>query len=332
LEVAQRIDALRGKGLDPFELRILELLEQPVVLTPVELGYLEGMERRIGGWGRYSGGVAARTTFSQIICDDSRYNATNSSFWLYSTKLSGGYEMSDISGIIGTLSGFTVAFIADPIKKSIQNLIDVRLLRKAIYCELLSIYDRSVSYLRHKESLYSELDVSHFKTISDVLELFVQLDKKAFLYAKEQQPLLFYRLDEAVLISIVFSEIDYYQRLEKEHTQELNDMELVITKYATLFKESFERLFTHKSFDKNLLFKLSKGLRCQDSLRLLFSIAKSKPWCSSLKIYLKKYTRCIPRRCALTFFSDPNNFSTIWSMDTGRLSLYDNSPILAPSG
>jgi hypothetical protein len=46
LEVAQRIDALRGKGLDPFELRILELLEQPVVLTPVELEYLEGIEMR----------------------------------------------------------------------------------------------------------------------------------------------------------------------------------------------------------------------------------------------------------------------------------------------
>jgi hypothetical protein len=47
LEVAQRIDALRGRSLDPFELRILELLEQPVVLTPVELGYLEGIEGRV---------------------------------------------------------------------------------------------------------------------------------------------------------------------------------------------------------------------------------------------------------------------------------------------
>jgi hypothetical protein len=47
-EVVERIDALRGKGLDPFELEILGLLERAVVLTPVELGYLAGMERRIG--------------------------------------------------------------------------------------------------------------------------------------------------------------------------------------------------------------------------------------------------------------------------------------------
>jgi hypothetical protein len=44
LEVAQRIDALRGKGLDPFELEVLALLERAVVLTPVELGYLEAID------------------------------------------------------------------------------------------------------------------------------------------------------------------------------------------------------------------------------------------------------------------------------------------------
>jgi hypothetical protein len=48
-EVARRIEGLRGRGLDPFELEVLGLLERAVVLTPVELGYLEGMEMRIGG-------------------------------------------------------------------------------------------------------------------------------------------------------------------------------------------------------------------------------------------------------------------------------------------
>jgi hypothetical protein len=47
LEVAQRIEALRGRGLDPFELGVLALLERAVVLTPVELGYLEAIEMRI---------------------------------------------------------------------------------------------------------------------------------------------------------------------------------------------------------------------------------------------------------------------------------------------
>jgi hypothetical protein len=45
-EVVERIDALRGRGLEAFELEVLGLLERAVVLTPVELGYLEGIERR----------------------------------------------------------------------------------------------------------------------------------------------------------------------------------------------------------------------------------------------------------------------------------------------
>jgi hypothetical protein len=44
-EVARRIEGLRGKGLDPFELEVLTLLERAVVLTPVELGYLEAIEK-----------------------------------------------------------------------------------------------------------------------------------------------------------------------------------------------------------------------------------------------------------------------------------------------
>jgi hypothetical protein len=53
-EVAQWIEGLRGRlscghatrTLDPFELEVLALLERAVVLTPVELGYLEGIEGR----------------------------------------------------------------------------------------------------------------------------------------------------------------------------------------------------------------------------------------------------------------------------------------------
>jgi hypothetical protein len=46
-EVARRIDALRSKGLEPIDLEILELLDRAVVLTPVELGYLEAIEGRV---------------------------------------------------------------------------------------------------------------------------------------------------------------------------------------------------------------------------------------------------------------------------------------------
>ncbi|MBE9039349.1 hypothetical protein IQ235_00880 [Oscillatoriales cyanobacterium LEGE 11467] len=44
-ELCDRFARLREQGLDPFELEVLALLERSVVLTPVEMGYLEGIEK-----------------------------------------------------------------------------------------------------------------------------------------------------------------------------------------------------------------------------------------------------------------------------------------------
>jgi len=48
VEVCLRIIQLRKYNLDPFEVQILALLEQPVAFTPVELDYLAHIEQRHG--------------------------------------------------------------------------------------------------------------------------------------------------------------------------------------------------------------------------------------------------------------------------------------------
>ena len=48
VEVGDRITRLRKCNLDPFEVQILLLLEQPVAFTPVELEYLAHIEQRYG--------------------------------------------------------------------------------------------------------------------------------------------------------------------------------------------------------------------------------------------------------------------------------------------
>jgi hypothetical protein len=45
-EVARRIDALRGRGLEPIDLEILQLLERAVVLTQREMEHLAGIEEK----------------------------------------------------------------------------------------------------------------------------------------------------------------------------------------------------------------------------------------------------------------------------------------------
>ncbi|PSB46862.1 hypothetical protein C7B80_11880 [Cyanosarcina cf. burmensis CCALA 770] len=47
-EIGARIAKLRSCQLDPFEQEILLLLERPIVLTPTELEYLIGIEKRYG--------------------------------------------------------------------------------------------------------------------------------------------------------------------------------------------------------------------------------------------------------------------------------------------
>jgi len=46
VEVCLRIIQLRKYNLDPFEVQILAMLEQPVAFTPVELDYLTHIEQR----------------------------------------------------------------------------------------------------------------------------------------------------------------------------------------------------------------------------------------------------------------------------------------------
>ena len=174
--------------------------------------------------------------------------------------------MSDKSGIIGVLLGFIVAFLAEPIKNSILNLINIRLLRKAIYCELLSIYDRATYYLEQIDLIH--FDINHIKTVSDIFELFIELDKKAFFHAKEQQLLLYYNLKEAIILNILFSEMDYRQNLEKKHDlpPDLEQKKRAIENYANFLKDTLEKFFRKKLFDKSLLLECSQGLYCEGHL------------------------------------------------------------------
>ncbi|MDZ4879015.1 MAG: hypothetical protein CLLPBCKN_008453 [Chroococcidiopsis cubana SAG 39.79] len=48
VEISNRIALLRSCHLDPCEREILSMLERPIVLTPAELEYLVGIEKRYG--------------------------------------------------------------------------------------------------------------------------------------------------------------------------------------------------------------------------------------------------------------------------------------------
>lgn len=47
-EICTRLTDLRKCSLDPFEVEVLNLLERPVVFTPLELEYLINIEKRHG--------------------------------------------------------------------------------------------------------------------------------------------------------------------------------------------------------------------------------------------------------------------------------------------
>jgi hypothetical protein len=186
--------------------------------------------------------------------------------------------MTPEPGLTGAVIGFIVAFVADPIKNLIRECLDIRWLRQALYGAAVETYDRAYCYLVPELRLayFSRLDATHIKTISDIVELFVQNDKQIFDYARGQKPFLFYRLKEAPNLSSVYAEQEYYRRIERDHEFEPSLTDRKIREYAEQIKSSYEQLFASGKFDKVMIKRLAKTLKCGEHLKKHLTTKRSR--------------------------------------------------------
>lgn len=89
--------------------------------------------------------------------------------------------------IIATLSGFIIAFFAEPVKNYFENRAKLNNLRIALYKELLNNYKNVAMVIRGKDIAFK----SRVKVLRNALRT------ECYKHALENEVSLFYRLEEA---------------------------------------------------------------------------------------------------------------------------------------
>ena len=106
--------------------------------------------------------------------------------------------------IIATLSGFIVAFLADPVKSFFQNNARRSRLRNALYGEIASNY----ACLENSPSLTPSKEFAHQVTTALAEGFATGLRTECYRGALSQETLLFYELPEAPYINLIYSHVD----------------------------------------------------------------------------------------------------------------------------
>jgi hypothetical protein len=102
--------------------------------------------------------------------------------------------------IIATISGFVIAFFAEPVKTWFQDRAKVNELRLALYNEILMNYEFLDNILN---KIPSKDEISNLPTFT--VNYFVQID--CYKYAISQEIKTFYRLRESAYVSGVYKDL-----------------------------------------------------------------------------------------------------------------------------
>jgi hypothetical protein len=157
--------------------------------------------------------------------------------------------------IIGTLSGFIVAFLAEPVKTYFETHRKKTQLRRALYGEILSVYVSMYDFLSflHGEALTEERFMRNIQRC-------VMFD--CYNYAKTD-PTTFYQLPEATIINTIYRNF----RLLAENPFENDKQRIEYTKMAL---SVIERNVENGELDKNILFRVASNARAKKLLKSRF--------------------------------------------------------------
>lgn len=145
-----------------------------------------------------------------------------------------------ISGI-SVATGFLLAFIADPIKSSLEKRIKRERLRSALYAEIISIHSDLKLYIQLKQE----------SKIQDIDSL-LSFPCDVYQFAR-QDLLLFYELKESALISSLYRNVNIFSK----KAQELNTVNSV--ELAKQILSFIETCLRKKGFKKKTLLRASKN-------------------------------------------------------------------------
>ena len=159
--------------------------------------------------------------------------------------------------IVGTLSGFVIAFLAEPIKLFFQTTAKKNNLRKGLYHEIAHNYSVLANLFEKNDEDDNEVFVA------DNLENAALLVRtECYKYVISQETYLFYQLKEAATINIIYSTLEMifsianYEATKKDFASLVKTIrKLNIEPNVRLFLEAVKRSLDNTTLDKKLMMK-----------------------------------------------------------------------------
>jgi hypothetical protein len=149
-----------------------------------------------------------------------------------------------IKVIIATLSGFIIAFFAEPVKTYFQNRLKLQNLRLALYKEMLDNYMTLNSYTSNQIAITTQRDFIARHMIRT----------ECYRHALQHEVALFYQLDEAIRINrLQHSLIRINDMARDEKGLPMKDY----LDLAEIFQELFARSMTNGELDRSILKSLT---------------------------------------------------------------------------
>lgn len=157
--------------------------------------------------------------------------------------------------LISVFAGFITAFLAEPVKVYFTNKAKNRNLRRALYGELLGIYNSLLTFLVSAEE--RGINVPFSKVVNTNFD--------CYKFAKSD-PALFYQLKEASVISQAYNNIE----LLKQEAESGIEIEKSIS-IAKLIVFQIESLLQNKKLNQRIVMEYCKGLLVENRVKNLFS-------------------------------------------------------------
>lgn len=157
--------------------------------------------------------------------------------------------------IIATLSGFIIAFFAEPVKNMIQHRTNLHNLKLALYKEMLSNYTILRTANMSEWSLNSFLSKPSLRT-------------ECYRRALENEVILFYQLEEAAMINSLQGDginhiVDFFSYIKslpsQDFSKNISSLTHQFRSLSTVFLTAFIIIVREGEFDTKLLKRLSKG-------------------------------------------------------------------------
>ena len=156
--------------------------------------------------------------------------------------------------LIGTLSGFVIAFLAEPVKTFFTNRAKIASLREAIYREIAANY-----LLLHSIKSSKHIPGGNEAHVgSDSGYIVKNLHRECYDHIIKDNPIEFYQLEEAAAINIIYFKLSAISKfIYDEEDKDSNSIQFITMDIITFAMDELGEPMILSNFRPNVLHRVS---------------------------------------------------------------------------